>query len=110
MSEKQKVTEREYKRIERAVRALLIELKGTIGDDYRASDDPDDSTPGMQVTIGASVSEDGSLSWSYQTGDNSFTGGAYGHPFWGVISLYRRSNCTDLAKEAIDQIGEGIEL
>lgn len=108
MSDEQKVSEAEYKRLEKRVRELLISLKPQICDDYRASDNDDDNTPGMQVTIGASVNEDGSLSWSYQTGDNSYTGGAYGHPFWGVVSLYRRSNCSDLAKEAVDQIAEGI--
>jgi len=81
---------------------LLTQLKPDIGDDYRASDDPEDSTPGMQVTIGA----DETGAWSYQTGDNSYTGGAYGMPYWGVISLYRRSNCRDLARDAVDQIAE----
>ena len=31
---------------------LFKALKQDIDDDYRASDDPDDNTPGMQVTIG----------------------------------------------------------
>ena len=80
---------------------LLRALKVDIADDYRASDD---SQPGMRVTFG--LSADGS--WSYQTGDNSFTGGAYGHPFWGVISLYRRGNCKDLAQYAFDQCAESM--
>jgi hypothetical protein len=83
---------------------LFVALKSNIGDDYRASDDPDDETPGMSVTIGASV--DGS--WSYQTGDNSFTGGAYGHRHWAVVSLYRRSNSRELAREAREQIAESM--
>lgn len=87
--------------------ALLKELKGQIGDEYRASDDPDDDKPGMCVTIGFTpASEDKDASWSYQTGDNSYTGGAYGHPHWAVISLYRRSNSVELAREAADQIAE----
>lgn len=81
---------------------LLVSLKREIADDYRASDDPDDKNPGMQVTIGAN--EDGQ--WNYQTGDNSYTGGAYGLPYWGVISLYRRSNCRELANDAIEQIAD----
>ncbi len=81
---------------------LLVELKQTIGDDYRASDDPEDNTPGMCVTIGAN--EEGK--WNYQTGDNSFTGGAYGLPHWAVISLYRDSNCNTLAAEVLDQLAE----
>ena len=93
----------------RAIKSVLVEwthllkaLKKDIGDDYRASEDPDDETPGMQVTFGVTIGEDGSLSWSYQTGDNSYTGGAYGHPYWGVVSLYRRSRSREVAEEAMD--------
>lgn len=84
------------------IRALLVSLKGTICDDYRAEGDEDSPIPSMQVTIGAN--EQGE--WSYQTGDNSYTGGAYGFPHWGVIYLTRRSNSTSLARDAIDQIAE----
>ena len=84
------------------IRRLLVSLKSEIGDDYRASDDPDDSMPGIQVTVGASTNG----SWSYQTGDNSYSGGAYSHRYWGVISLYWRSNSTELARDIVDQIGE----
>ena len=86
---------------------LFKSLKGDIGDDYRASDDDEDNTPGMSVTIGFTpADEDSEASWSYQTGDNSFTGGAYGHPNWAVISLYRRSNSRELAKDCANQIAE----
>lgn len=93
----------------RAIKSVLVEwtrllksLKKDIGDEYRASDDPDDETPGMQVTFGVTINDDGSLSWSYQTGDNSYTGGAYDHPYWGVVSLYRRSRSREVAEEAMD--------
>lgn len=83
---------------------LLVSLKREIGEEYRVSDDPDDNIPGIQVTVGASI--DGS--WSYQTGDNSFTGGAYSHPHWGVGSLYRRSNSRQLADDILSQIEDGM--
>ena len=84
---------------------LLISLKSQICDDYRASDDPDDDDmPGMQVTI----STNGNDTWNYQTGDNSFSGGCYGDPYWAVISLYRRSNCRDLAREAINELKDAM--
>lgn len=85
----------------REVRALLIELKAQIGDEYRAPGCEDESTPSIQITIGAGA---GLESWNYQTGDNSYSGGAYGFPFWGVVTLDRRSNCADLAADAVDQI------
>lgn len=86
--------------------ALLRSLKGDIADDFRASDDAEDSTPGMCVTFGVTWRA-GEFSWSYQTGDNSFTGGAYGHRTWSVVSLYRRSNCAELSAEAV---AEALEL
>lgn len=104
-----KITESAYRKLEQSVTELLKELKGQIGDDYRASDDPDDNIPGMCVTIGATPNEDGSLNWDYQTGDNSYSGGAYGHRHWGVISLYRRSKSAELAHDAVEQIAESIE-
>ena len=85
---------------------LFAQLIPDIGDDYRASDGPDDGVPGMQVTIGATLADDGTLSWSYQTGDNSFTGGAYGHPHWAVVYLYRDSDPAAAAEAAASQIGE----
>lgn len=88
---------------------LFRSLKPHIEDDYRASEDHDDNTPGMQVTIGFTPSDnDRPAGWQYQTGDNSFTGGAYGHAHWAVISLYRRSNSRDLAKDCADQIAESV--
>jgi len=83
--------------------ALLRSLKADIHDDYRASDDPDDKLPGMCVTIACN---DDATSWSYQTGDNSFTGGAYGLPHWAIVYLYRRSNCKALAKEVCEQLAD----
>jgi hypothetical protein len=87
--------------------ALVAALIPDIGDEYRASDDPGDETPGMQLTIGFTpATPDKDASWSYQTGDNSFTGGAYGHPHWGVVSLYRDSDAANAAEEIASQISE----
>lgn len=88
---------------------LVTALIPDIQDDFRASDDLDDDTPGMQLTVGFTpATPDNDASWSYQTGDNSFTGGAYGHRYWGVISLYRDSVPSEVAEEIADQIGESI--
>jgi hypothetical protein len=79
-------------------------LKSDIADEYRCSDDPDDKTPGMCVT----VSTRDMTTWSYQTGDNSFTGSCYGDPHWSVIYLYRRSNCTELAQDAVSELADAV--
>ncbi len=105
-------TKRQEKEIDRMVpqwTRLFKSLKPSIADDYRCSDDPDDTMPGMTVTIGFTPStEDKGCSWHYQTGDNSFSGGAYLHRHWAVISLYRRSNSRELAKQAADEIAESV--
>lgn len=82
---------------------LLISLKPSIADDYRCTDDPDDKSPGMLVTFGLTCCDDGSFSWSYQTGDNSYSGGAYSHRAWGLAYLNRRSNCRELAEQAFSE-------
>lgn len=93
------------------VTELLKSLKRDIGDEYRAQGCEDETTPSMDVTVGATppeydlngrVQRDGG--WDYQTGDNSFTGGAYGHPFWGTCVLTRRANCTELARQICEDI------
>jgi hypothetical protein len=58
------------------LRPLIKNVKSYIADDI----------PGMQLTIGW---DQDSGEWSYQTGDNSFTGGAYHYPTWGVVGVYR---------------------
>ena len=71
-----------------------------IEDDYRATDDPDDDLPGMCVTVST---DDTVTEWNYQTGDNSFTGGAYGLPHWAVVYISRNSEPKDVAGEVADQ-------
>lgn len=96
--------EKQWRRIEREVTELFKRLKRDIGDDYRATDDPDDNLPGICVTVST---RDGS-DWSYQTGDNSYTGGCYGDPHWAVVYLYRRSRSAELAREAVSELAEAV--
>ena len=56
------------------------------------------------LTIGASVKNGKITNWNYQTGDNSFSGGAYGFFFWGVVNVYLDSDCKELAKDLESQI------
>jgi len=83
------------------LRSLFVDLKRHIDDDCRA--DEFDDVPGMCVTIGWNEQTG---EWSYQTGDNSFTGSAYLYPHWAVVYLYRRSNSRDLAVDAINQLAD----
>lgn len=76
---------------------LVRDCRADIQPDYRACEDSD--VPGMQLTIGASAK-----GWSFQTGDNSFTGGAYGYATWAVASVYRDSNSFAVADDIIEQL------
>lgn len=84
----------------RDVTKLLVALKGDIDEDFRATDDTDDDKPGMCVTVATTNGHD----WTYQTGDNSFSGGCYHYRHWSVIYLYRDSNCRELAREAVEEL------
>lgn len=75
--------------------SLIRSIKPDIQDAYK--DEPDDE-PYISLTIGCSYHKN----WSWQTGDNSFTGGAYGHPYWGLGVITRRCNSRELAKEIIE--------
>lgn len=57
---------------------------------------PEDDEPSIDLTIGFTP-DDGS--WDYQTGDNSYSGCAYAHTYWGVGTVYADSDPDSLADE-----------
>lgn len=84
---------------------LVRSCIGSIDGDCRATDDPEDYQPGMQLTIGC----DKTLAdYGWQTGDNSYTGGAYSFPFWGVAYLFRDSDPEETAREMVEEILESL--
>lgn len=80
---------------------LVRHVKKQIAPEYLAFEG--DETPGICLTVGANLDEG---SWSWQTGDNSYTGGAYGYPVWAVVGIYRNSNSRELAREIRAQLEE----
>ena len=82
-----------------ALAALIAELQPTIDDDYRAYDDSDSDEPSMLLTIGVDAK-----GWSWQTGDNSYTGGAYSRADWGVVALTRDADAETLAAELLSNL------
>jgi hypothetical protein len=84
------------------VSALVRDVKRCgIADDCRAFQE--DDLPGIQLTVGWNP-ENGE--WSWQSGDNSYSGSAYFFPIWGVAGVYRRSNSREVAKDIISQLDE----
>lgn len=59
--------------------------------------------PYISVTIGYTPA---TKQWDYQTGDNSFTGGAYLHPKWAVVDLFEDSDCNSLTSDVFNQLAE----
>lgn len=101
------MTDEQFNALHAEITALCASLIPDIRDDYRATtDDPDDDdVPGMMVTVGA----DESGAWGYQTGDNSYTGGAYGFPHWGIGYLYRDSDPAEVAESIVNEIADLLE-
>lgn len=66
-----------------------------------------DDCPEIEIAIGWNP---GDGSWSYQTGDNSFFGGAYGFPVWSVGFIEEAdtdlSIALETAQELIDDLRE----
>ena len=93
-------TSRHLSAFRKEIRSLLISLKPTIDDDYRAHEEA--TLPSIAVTIGAKITTDG-IDWSFQTGDNSCSGSAYFYGNWGICDLYRRDNCATLASDIVEQ-------
>jgi hypothetical protein len=80
---------------------LIRHLKRFITNDM-IDPDSDSKIPVMTLTIGSDLAGE----WSYQTGDNSYTGGAYHYPFWAVTYINRRSNSVELARDIVSQLQE----
>lgn len=82
---------------------LVADLQREIDDNFRAYEDDDE--PGMYITISVNAN---CTTWSYQTGDNSYTGSCYGDPYWGVGAIYRDSDPAEVAQSLIDDLADAI--
>ena len=82
------------------IKAIKVSMRGF---------SPDELEDGrwLSVTIGADGK--GPDSWDYQTGNNSFAGGAYGYPHWAVVSVSRRCNSGKVADEILTQLRDLID-
>ena len=66
----------------------------------------EDRYGGGAITLTVGADGKGRKSWSFQTGDNSFTGGAYLYPHWAVVEVESDSNSDELARSIVDQLEE----
>lgn len=56
---------------------------------------------GMDLTVACNEIGD---QWNYQTGDNSYTGGAYGLQHWAVTTIDVESDPLEVYEHLIDQL------
>ncbi len=84
------------------IRKLCVAVKQSI--DFSDPDliDPYDDFDEASVLL--TVGADAKGSWNFQTGDPSFTGAAYGYPFWGQAYLSANTNCRDAARQIVEEI------
>ena len=84
--------------------AELASLVSDVKKDIRDANEQDeeDDVPGIHLTVGA----DGKGKWSYQTGDNSYSGGAYGFRHWGQCDVYPGTNPREAAQEILGELRE----
>lgn len=63
--------------------------------------DMDSSGEPLELTVGYNPKTG---EWSYQTGDNSYTGPVYRFPVWGVTTIFPRFCSRTLAESVLGQI------
>ncbi len=62
----------------------------------------DDDPPTIELTIGLPENFEGD-EWGCQTGDNSFTGGAYSFPNWLVAYVGHDTKTSDILEQLISE-------
>ena len=69
----------------------------------------DDCSPeGMDLTIATNgeANDCDTADWTFQTGDNSYTGSCYHYRHWAVTTVYPDTNPSETATELINQLDE----
>lgn len=75
-------------------------------DDYDEDDTPEYGYSYIDLTVGIDTEGDDENTWGYQTGDNCYTGGAYGHPDWAVVCLSAGSDPAEVVAEIRSELSE----
>ncbi len=85
----------------------LVRVLERLKEDLKNDLVENDSEPITETQITISVNKD-CTTWSYQSGDNSYTGSCYGDPYWGVnwVSIY--SDLLWLADSLISDLAEQV--
>jgi hypothetical protein len=63
---------------------------------------------GLDLTIATNgeANDCDTADWTFQTGDNSYSGSCYHYRHWAVTTVYRDTNPSETATELINQLDE----
>ena len=88
----------------------LIEIIEGVKEEYTKYYIGDEEIECLQLTVGSNGDEhqDGDIKFGCQTGDNSYTGAAYGYRCWGIAYIDDATNSEEAANEIVDQLSDQI--
>ena len=89
----------------------LVSIIDSIIEDYTNNYKDDEEIDYIQLTVGTNgdlCEVSGSVLFGCQTGDNSYSGGAYGFRNWGLGSIDDETDSDELAEEIIEQLSESL--
>jgi len=87
------------------LRELVEHAKAcSIEPESRACDEED--TPGICLTVGWNHKTG---KWDWQTGDNTYSGRAYGYPIWAFVDLHADTDAQTAASDILAQLEDQID-
>jgi len=87
--------------LKKLIELNLEDWKSYIQEDCDCDYDCDCECQSNTLTVGLPANGN---EWSYQTGDNSFTGGAYSFQYWAVVWFDKETTIEDLYSDLIEDI------
>lgn len=87
--------------IKTLVNEIDVDTPNEVSGISKSDSDYEEENDYMQLTV--ACDEKGRY-FNYQTGDNSYTGGAYGLPHWAVVYIGHDTNRDELATEIINEL------
>lgn len=83
----------------------IAELQKQIEPEFRAEGMEDEDYPSMDLTL--AINDEGTI-WTIQTGDRSYSGAAYGLPYWGIATLTEDDSPEQVFRELVASLEDVI--
>tara|TARA_R110002126_G_scaffold53549_5_gene145365 strand:- start:196 stop:528 length:333 start_codon:yes stop_codon:yes gene_type:complete len=94
----------------KAFMSELVQIIEVLKEQYAKYYIDDEEIECLQLTVGSNgeESEFGTIKYDYQTGDNSYIGGAYGYRCWGIGYVYEDTDSKAMADQIAEQLSDQI--